>query len=152
MIRELVARADFREDEHWIAEQLVPRVPLPRVREALNLLHDLGLVVYDDNGRLRQAEPSLTTGHEVRSLAAGNYHRQMMQRAADAIEIVPRPYRDLGALTMCVTPETAQVIKHRLHQFLETMLELADSDEDGQVVYQLNFQLFPLTAFPELDE
>lgn len=152
VIREMVARDDFDEDPFWIAEQLVPRVPVPRVREALELLYDLGLLVRDDDGRLRQAEPTLTTGHEVRSLAAGNYHRQMMERAADAIEIVPRAHRDLGALTMCVTPQTAQVMKHRLHQFLETMLELADSDEDGQVVYQLNFQFFPLTAFPELDE
>jgi uncharacterized protein (TIGR02147 family) len=144
-IREMTARHDFREDPTWISAQLVPRIPVEFVQQALDVLLELGFVVRDDAGRLTRGTPSLTTGHEVRSLAVANYHRQMMSRAADAIEKVDRELRDISALTVCVPMELVPQLKQRIQGFREVLLDLCDRATPGEAVYQINMQLFPLS-------
>lgn len=144
-IREMVARTDFREDASWIARQLVPRITAAQARKALELLLELGLLERDTEGRLTRGEASLTTGHEVRSLAIANYHRQMLERASDSIDLVDRDRRDISALTVCVQPERVAELKARIQAFREVLLDLCDRDDSPTVVYQLNLQLFPLT-------
>jgi len=146
-IRELAARADFQEEPRWIAEQLVPRISVHQAADAMKLLLSLGLLVRDaSTGRVVRGEPTLTTEHEVRSLAVTAFHRQMLERAGEAIELVPRELRDLCALTVCVSAATAASVKQRVHEFREAITELCDSDPGGNVVYQLNVQWFPLSV------
>lgn len=151
-IREMVARVDFREDAVWIARQLVPRISAAQARRALEILLELGLLERDAEGRLTRGDASLTTGHEVRSLAVGNYHRQMLERAADSIDQIEREQRDISALTVCVRPERVAELKTRIQGFREVLLDLCDRDESPTVVYQLNLQLFPLTRSGASDD
>lgn len=151
-IREMAARPDFSEDPAWIASQLVPQIELDQATDALATLLDLGMLERNGDGRIIRGEPTIATHHEVRSLAIANYHRQMLARAGESIERIPRPYRDLGAMTACVSVETIQELKARIHAFREVILELCDADDDHQVVIQFNSQLFPLSAFPEEEE
>lgn len=145
-IRELAARDDFQEEPRWIAAQLRPTIGPAEAAEAMKLLLSLGLLVRNpETGRVERGEPTLTTEHEVRSLGAAAFHRQMLERAAQSIESVPRELRDLAALTVCVSPETAALVKQRIHQFRESLTELCDSDQRGSTVYQLNVQWFPLS-------
>ncbi len=152
VIRELAARSDFQEEPRWIAAQLRPRVSATEAAEAMKLLLSLGLLVRDaKTGRVVRGEPTLTTEHEVRSLGAAAFHRQMLERAAQSIDTVPRELRDLAALTVCVSSETATLVKQRIHQFREALTELCDADTKGSTVYQLNVQWFPLSLAKEDD-
>ncbi len=149
-VRELAARADFREDPRWIAAELRPKITVAEAAEALKLLLSLGLLVRDANsGRIVRGEPTLTTEHEVSALGAAAFHRQMLERAGQSIELFSREKRDLAALTVCVSPKTAALVKERIHQFREALAEICDSDEEGRVVYQLNVQWFPLSSAEE---
>lgn len=151
-IRELAARADFSEDPRWIASQVRPKISAAEAAEAMKLLLSLGLLVRDpENGRVLRGEPTLTTEHEVRSLGAAAFHRQMIERAAESMETVPAALRDLAAMTVCISPKTAAAVKERIHQFRESLTELCDSDAEGAVVYQLNVQWFPLSLAPGED-
>ncbi len=148
-IRELAARDDFQEEPRWIAAQLRPKITPHEAADAMKLLLSLGLLVRDaGSGRVVRGEPTLTTEHEVRSLGAAAFHRQMLERAAQSIETVPRELRDLAALTVCVSAETAAAVKQRIHQFREALTELCDADPKGNTVYQLNVQWFPLSLAP----
>lgn len=142
-IREMTARADFRLDAGWISGQLSPEVPVDDVERALEVLLRLGFIVETSDGAKR-GDASLTTGHEVNSLAIVNYHHQMIERGAESIERIPREFRDISALTMCVRPEQVPELKRRVHAFRETLMALTDPIEDPTTVYQLNVQLFPL--------
>lgn len=144
-IREMVAREDFREEPSWIGAQLFPSVGSDQVEEALQVLLELGLLRRGDDGRLERGESSVTTEHEVRSLAIGNYHRQMMERAKESITTVPREYRDLGAMTVCVSAQTIRDLKVRVHEFRELLFEICERDESPEIVFQINTQLFPLS-------
>ena len=149
-IRELAARADFQEDPRWIAAQLRPKVAVADAERALALLLSLGLLVRDPaTGRVLRGEPTLTTEHQVvTTLAVRNFHRQMLERASDSIETVRPHRRDLAALTVCIRPETAALVKERIHRFREEITALCDGDDAGAVVYQLNVQWFPMSAVP----
>lgn len=151
VVRELVARSDFRDDPKWIAETLRPRITPKQAAHSLELLLGLELVTKDPaTGRYALHEPTLTTEHEVTALGAANFHRQMIERALESIETVPSTQRDLAALTVCISPSIALEVKRRIHQFREAMTELCDNGSDGKVVYQLNLQWFPLTATDEV--
>lgn len=144
-VREMVGRSDFVEDPAWIAAQLLPPIQPAQAKACLDMLIDLGLVERGPDGRLRRGEASITTGHEVRSLAIGNYHRQMLQRAAESIELVDSAHRDISALTVTIGTHRVSELKERIHHFREVLLDLCDRDEKPDAVYQMNFQLFPLT-------
>ena len=147
----MIGRADFKEDPTWIAGQLLPAIRPEQAQDALDLLLELALVERDEEGKLTRGAPSITTGHEVRSLAVANYHRQMLHRAADSIALVKSEMRDISALTVCIREQTVAELKERIHGFREHLIDRCDRDEDANSVYQVNIQLFPLTQI-EKDE
>lgn len=150
-VRELAGRPDFRGDPRWIAKQLLPSITVREARAALKTLIELGLLVEDEGGKLVRGDPSLTTGHEVRSVVVPAYHRQMIERAAASLELVPREERDVSALTVCVKASSVADLKERVHRFREEILERSDAEEDPERVYQLCIQLFPLSRDPEVE-
>ncbi len=151
-IRELAASAEFTTDPVWIAAQLVPPIKPAEAAEALEALLELGLLVEGEDGRITRGETSVTTGHEVRALGVKNYHRQMLQRAAESMKLVPQRYRDVSALTVCISPSAVSEFKERIHAFREGMLDLGDRDDNPTAVYQLNIQFFPLSRVEEVEE
>jgi len=147
-IREMVARADFVEEPEWIARQLLPAITVYQASQALEVLVALGLVVRDETGRLNRGEPALTAGHEIEALAARNYHRQMLERASESMELVPRELRDLSALTVSVEASSVPELKAQIHRMREAMIARSDADTHPTVVYQVNVQMFPLSVGP----
>ncbi|MEZ4316334.1 MAG: TIGR02147 family protein [Myxococcota bacterium] len=146
-IRELATRSDFRSDPEWVADQLRPRISPRDAKDALKILVDLGLLVEDDDGALVTAEASVTTPPEVAGLAVRNYHRGMLERAAEAIELFPNHERHLLAVTVGVPESLVAVIKEESNEFLRRMMHLCDSStEDVDRIMQINLQFFPLTA------
>ena len=151
-VRELAGRHDFRDDPAWIASQLVPAITARQARAALATLQQLRLLVKDESGQLVRGDTSLTTGHEVQSMVVRAYHRQMIERAADALQRVPASERDISALTVCIPPKLLPELKERIHRFRETMMERCDTEDEPQQVYQLCVQLFPLSRAPDCRE
>ena len=152
-VRELVASPEFQEAPQWIAKALRPTITAKQAASSLKLLQDLGLLVRNpSSNRLEQAEPTLTTEHEVTALGAAAFHRQMMARAADALDGVSAKRRDFAALTVCVSPRTVARVKERIHRFREGLAELCDADAAGTSVYQLNVQWFPLSQTDDSEE
>jgi uncharacterized protein (TIGR02147 family) len=145
VIRELVSSPAFREDPAWLGKALRPQVAAHEVTRAIAVLLECGLLVRSKSGRLKQAEPLVTTGAEARFLHIANYHRMMMQMATEALFSVPQAERDISALTLCVRAEGLARIKHRLQAFRRELLELSAQEQRGDTVLQINFQVFPLT-------
>lgn len=144
-IRELTARHDFVEDPAWIARVLVPPIGRDDAARGLATLLELGLVVRDARGRIRQHEPLVSTGPEAKGLYIANYHRTMLSRAAEAIDLVAASERDISSLTLCLGADGLRRLKERIQRFRRELLELSALEEDPEQVIQVNFQLFPLS-------
>src|SRR5262245_6238262 len=121
-VRELVAHREFREDARWIARQLLPAIAPRDAERALATLLQLGLLKRDEQGKLVQCDALVETpdgplGHHVVT-----YHRSMLERAAAALDDVPRAEREIAALTLCVSGAQMDELKRHLERFREELL------------------------------
>jgi uncharacterized protein (TIGR02147 family) len=144
-VRELAVRTDFRDDPAWIAAQLVPEISRDEAEHALTTLLQLGLLVRESNGDIRQADVLLSTGVETRGLHIAAYHRAMVHRAMEAIDIIPAQDRDISSLTLCLSESGLRAFKERVQRFRKELLELSALEPNPEQVVQINFQLFPLS-------
>ena len=149
-IREMLLLPDFVEDPAWIGKRLDPPVPASDVKRALEMLLEIGLVVRDDEGRLRSDTTKMTTGPKVRSLAVRNFHRAMLKSASGTLDTVSPSRRDVTSLTFALSPGQYDLVRSKVESFRRELLDLIDDspaaeDVDETEVYHLGFQLFPLT-------
>jgi uncharacterized protein (TIGR02147 family) len=148
-VREIAALPDFIEDPAWIARKIFPEIKIEQAAQALRDLEALGLLRRTTEGRIAQAQKTVTTENEVVSSSVAHYHKEMMQRAADSIDTVPRSYREISAACIPVSRPTAEKIKKMVQDFRQEILAIASEDESPDVVYQLNLQLFPLSGWSD---
>lgn len=142
--RELAARADFQPDPKWIAQALLPTITVTQAKHALRTLDALGLLTVAPDGSLQRSEPLVTSGGPLGHHLV-NYHRAMLERAGEAIELVPREQREVAALTVCVSERRMLELKERILAFRRELLQAAEADDVPERVVQINFQLFPLS-------
>lgn len=147
-IRELVGTASFQSDPKWIGKKLRPSISAREAESALAVLVELGLVTVDADGHYKQSDPLVSTGDEAPlGHHVVTYHRKMLEQAAAALDHVPRAEREIGSLTLAVSPAEAARLKERLYALRQELLQasLEGPAEERTEVVQINFQLFPLT-------
>jgi uncharacterized protein (TIGR02147 family) len=145
VVRGLVGLPGFKEDPEWIAQHVSPSITPSEAREAVKELLMLGLLRRDPQGRLEQSNANIATINALVSSSMAHFHREMMKRASEAIDRVPREKRDLAAMTVGVSPETVNKIKELAEKFRGDIVAMVARDTSPTVLYQLNFYLFPVT-------
>jgi uncharacterized protein (TIGR02147 family) len=143
-VREVVGFTDFKEDMNWIAECVIPPISPEQAQLAINELLNLGLITRNARGELVQSNPSLSTPDEVISSSIAKWHREMMSRASESIDTIPREERDISAVTLSLPKESTREVKDLIQKFRKNLLELVSKETANNSVYQLNLQLFPL--------
>jgi uncharacterized protein (TIGR02147 family) len=142
--RELAARADFRAEPHWIANMLQPSITVSQAKQALKTLGELGLIAVDAAGSVTRSEPLVSSGGPLgHHLVA--FHREMLERASEAIELIPREEREISSVTVCVSQKRLIELKQQLREFRQQLLRTAEQDDEPERVVQINVQLFPLS-------
>jgi uncharacterized protein (TIGR02147 family) len=149
VIRELVRRPDFSSDPKWIAKQLRPAISAAQAKRALELLCKLGLLEPNPEGRLVQTSEIITTGPGPLGHHIFNFHHVMLERAAEALDSLPREERDVSCLTLCVSQAKLAELKERVRDFRQELLRTAELDDSPERVVQINFQIFPLSIAAE---
>jgi uncharacterized protein (TIGR02147 family) len=149
-IREMAARPAFRADPAWIASRLLPAITTADARNALDTLFELGLLRQLEDGRVVQGDALVTTGAETRGLHIRNYHRAMIERAAESMQLVAAAERDISSLTFCADDEALRIVKQRVQEFRKELIAwLSERPNACDRVLQLNLQLFPLSKSEE---
>jgi uncharacterized protein (TIGR02147 family) len=145
VVRELAAAKGFRPDARWIAKKLGGSITEKEAEDSLKLLATLGLLKRTANG-FAQADSNITTSDEVRSLLVKNYHRQMIQMAAAALDDLPAARRDISSITIPIHPKDFPKLKEQIQLMRKELLNLGAEAGAGEEVVQVNIQLFPLTG------
>jgi uncharacterized protein (TIGR02147 family) len=133
----------FVSDE--LAESLIPAVKKQEAESAINELLKLGLLTRDRDGHFVQTNTNVITPDGVMAAFKAHFLTEMMRKAKDSIDLVPREKRDISSVTVSISSETINQIKEMVVKFREEVIEVASRDQAADVVYQLNLQLFPLT-------
>lgn len=148
-IRELLTRPDAQATPEWIGARLHPRVTKVKIRKALALLQRLGMIDVEADGKANVREQLVSTGLEIHVPAVAQYHRTMMTMASESIDRVPSDRREISSVTLCLSEAQFRSLKVKVQQFLDEVFEASASEDAPDQVYQLNFQLFPLTKEPK---
>jgi uncharacterized protein (TIGR02147 family) len=151
-IRELVRRADFKEDPAWIALQLEPKISPAQAERAIATLLKLGLLrrkPKEEGGGIEQTTELVTTGAGPHGHHIFSFHHMMLERAGYALDHSPREERDISCLTLCVSDAKLQELKQRVRKFRQELLQAAEHNDSPERVVQINFQVFALSASVE---
>lgn len=148
-IRELAGIPGFRRDPKWIASMLLPRITVRQAEQSLKVLCELGLLVEDQDGSLKQSHALLETPERPLGPQVANFHRTMMLRASEAIDLIPRDQREIASLTLSLSASQISALKKKLTRLRAELLRLGLTAHEGARVVQVNFQMFPLSAEEE---
>lgn len=149
VIRSIIGLEGFNQDPEWIAQNISPQLEVGEVKKALDELKTLGLIRQDENKRWIQTNAMLSTPSEVASSFAGQYHRQMLERASESIDRFNRDQRHLAGLTIALDADSVVKIKEMAEKFRNDVMEVASHCISAESIYQVNLQAFPLFQTPK---
>jgi uncharacterized protein (TIGR02147 family) len=138
----------FTGDYRDLGRQLEPPVTTGQAREAVQVLLNLGLLVKDGDGRIRQASRVVTTGEQASQTAHQVFQLAAMDLAKRAIDKLPKGQRQLATLTLALgEPELRQAME-LMARCRRHLLAIAEKSVKADRVHQFNFQSFALTRWP----
>ncbi|MBD3316194.1 MAG: TIGR02147 family protein, partial [Chitinivibrionales bacterium] len=140
----------FKDDYGGLARRLDPPIRSDQAKKAIATLESLRLIERDNEGYCRQTARVITTGKGyVRTLQTANFQAATMNLARESLDRHSREDRDISTLTLTVSPESLAKIKMEIEALQNRILKIVETDETVDRVYQVNFQVFPLTKHEE---
>jgi uncharacterized protein (TIGR02147 family) len=146
-IKEALNFLPLKDEFAELGRRLVPPITEAQVRKAVTLLEELGLIRKDPQGVFVLVDKNITTGDGWKSIAPiaiRNFQKEFLQRAHDALDIIPKEDRDISTLTFSVSRQTVSAMRERISEMRKELIQMANGDQHLDCVYQLNVQLFPL--------
>lgn len=145
VIRELVSTRDFKEDAAWLAKRLGGKITEAQAVESIELLLRLKILKRNDEGKLMQAEPLLTTADEVPSHVLRSLHRTFLRKAINSIFAVPMDKRELSGLILSVPSHRVRELKQEIKEFRKKLNRKYGMDPRGDEVNFVGMYLYPIT-------
>lgn len=144
VVRELIANPDFKGSITDICKVLQPSITPAQAKRSIELLLKLGLIK-KNGSRYEQSSSCIATDPEVNSLAVVNFHRAMGNLAVESLDRIPKNERNVTSVTVSMTKDEFDAVRKKIDDFRLELLALTDCSRPGQRVYQVNFQLFPVS-------
>ena len=146
VIRELVGLPGFKNDVAWIAKQIRPGIKPEQAQKSLDLLERLSLIEYQaEKNSFIATSKRVSSGPRVSGIGLVSYHQKTMELARRSLSEDKGEVRDISSMTLSLTEDQISQLKSRIHSFQLEVLDKHDSQSQGEVVYQMNIQLFPVT-------
>jgi uncharacterized protein (TIGR02147 family) len=144
-ICELINVMPFHGDYDELARNLDPPIRPRQAEKAVQLLLKLNLIKKDRQSRYAVTDKFISTGETWHSVAIHNMQRSTIDLARDALDRLPKAERDFSSVTLSLSKDSFQKAQEKLKEFRASLMEIAQSDNDVEGVYQFNFQAFPLS-------
>jgi len=145
-ILELVRIATFQDDPKWIAAQLKPAISVNKAKQALNDLHQMGLIQNIDSKTVTRTENMISTPEVVQSIAITIFHEQIMTLALHSLRHDPVEEKEFSSLTIAVSKEDLPQLKKMMQEFRKRVHGILESSTQIKTdIIQMNTNFFKLT-------
>lgn len=151
VIRELVSLHDFQGDYKKLAAMVIPQITTREARFAVKLLNSLGMIKKMDDGTYKQTAAAIKSDSSIGRMAVRTFNREMLRKAELAIDNTLIDERQIFGVTVGVSKECYNVIVTEMTAFRDRLVAIVNADNCSNRVYQMNFQLFPLSQEIQLD-
>ncbi|MCB0364573.1 MAG: DUF4423 domain-containing protein [Bdellovibrionaceae bacterium] len=145
-IRELAMLPGFDISPSWIRSQLLNKVTKSQVQEALDFLVENNYLKVDNKGRVVRPEKPIRCHQGVYRLSMSQFHRQILELAADSIYEVPRDQRHLLSHTMAIPRSKFAQVRDVLDEALAKIEAITGEASAADSVYQVSLMSFPLAG------
>ncbi len=144
VIRKLICSSAYPDDPQWLVKTIVPTIGLREVKKSIQLLQELSLINRNssDTGWVN-VDGLHPIPAEVPTVAVVEHHTQMLKKASESLSHFEDDHRDLRAMTLGIPKEKLPELKEKMTSFWEEIIEMSNHKADGDVVVQVNTQLFP---------
>jgi uncharacterized protein (TIGR02147 family) len=132
-------------DPARLGAMLAPKVSASHLRKALDLLERNEMIRANDRGGYSPAETSMTTGETWQGVAIHGFQKTAARMAMNALDSFPKSERDFSTLTVSLSPGSFEAARDIMRKARQEILALDEKETDPRRVYQMNFQLFPLS-------
>lgn len=145
VIKQMVETPSFNEDPAWISKVLRRKVTPAQCKNALEKMLEMNILERDAvTGRLKCVAGNTETSHEIPSSAIRIHHREMLNRAIEALEDRPVDERLFNSLTFTLDAKRLPEIRGHLLEFMR-WLDAEFSSPSAESVFQVGLQLFEHT-------
>ncbi len=153
-IREVLDYYPFKDDYKNLSRMILPPITPDEVKRSIALLEELGLITRNEQGYYIKSDSLISSGYEAHSLEINNFVLSTLKLAGESLDRIKREDRNLSCLTLSIPKEKYPAIIEELRAFRRKLMEFANGEADADTVYQLNYQIFPLskTYHPKSDK
>lgn len=138
--------ADHSSEPKWFKKRLRKSMSIPEIREALDLLENLGLIELTSEGLYQANAQRLKTSDQVERAQNYEFHKFVLNEGLSMLEELDPRERAYGSLTIAVPKNKIEEFKAEVSRFSKGLLVKYGNDNSvsGEIM-RLNFQLYPLT-------
>ena len=144
-VRSLLGMFPMGDEYNRIGRLTSPSITAAQAKKAVKLLTKLGLIKMNDTGFYTLTGAAISSGPHVKSLAVANFQRETMRMGMEAIDRYPHQQRDISTMSVGISEESFKKIAEIVANCRKAIAELAARDQSADRVYQVNFQVFPLS-------
>jgi uncharacterized protein (TIGR02147 family) len=131
-----------------IGEKLLARVGEKEIQDSLNRLINAGLIEKDEDGNLKKSRTLMEHAQDVVPQLVRKIQGELIYLGMESLLRDEANEREFGAVTLALTKEEFESVKfeiRKLRKKISKDISSARNQSKGDRVYQLNFQLFPVT-------
>ena len=143
-IRALLDFFPLRDEFETIGKLLIPAITAREVEDAFGLLKELHMIKRDKDGFYRPTNAVISTGYDATGLAINTFLFNSLRLSESALSRFSKAERNFSALTLGISENGFKEIRDELREFRRRILKIAE-DDTADRIYQLSFQLFPLS-------
>jgi uncharacterized protein (TIGR02147 family) len=144
VIRELAVYSDWNGDYRLLGSMVVPPLSADKAKKAVDALVTAGLLIHDEHGALRQ-NSRVISADDAPAAIVNKLKKDFMLKALDAEETFRKPAKYSSSATISMSMHSFDKAKTMIDELRQRLLTMALADNDVDRVFQVNFQMFPLS-------
>jgi uncharacterized protein (TIGR02147 family) len=147
-IREMSTLEGFRADAQWIRARLKWKIPLSKIREAIDFLISNGyLKLSPDGTNVLPAKDALACDDKVFSTALKQYHQQMLNLAGASLDHTPPDQREHHGYTFAISSSRFEEVQKIILNAIQAVQAIEKSEDRARdSLYHMELVLFPLAG------
>jgi uncharacterized protein (TIGR02147 family) len=143
-ILELIATDDFRPSPLWISRRL--GLSFAVTIDAIERLKRLNYLEITSDGKwIDRLGDTNNLGNFFKRPAFTEHQRQVLKKAAEALDKTPYEDRVQSSMTVTVSKEKVKEAKSMILNFIEELNDFLRSGDTKEEVYNISVSLYPLT-------
>lgn len=144
VIRALVGFVDASGDGRHLGKLCLPAQSGEDAAASVRLLEETGLVVRDQEGRLRPTDPHVVPGDGVSSAVLRRWHGQSLDLAVQSLELFGPDRRDVSTLTVALSSKDLGIVRGWIADLRRQVKALAGAVDSPSQVVDVCVQVFPV--------